>query len=257
MILSVLHKIVPQWKNHRESESMPSGNHKWRGAVVVCGLWILGVCGAFLIGLSDSDLAWTSHFYHSDGNADSWSTGKNVLFSALYKYGELPGIILAVLSTLGCLMIRLGRMDRRYTRPFLVIILTVILGPGLVVNGILKEHWGRPRPADLQQFGATEHYRHFWNPGGRGCGKSFVCGHCAIAFSTCSVVALYPIHPVVASAGLVTGIVYGVLMSLARISQGGHFSTDAVWSATIVLSLIAFLYYFVFRIPEQYDRPRH
>ncbi len=226
-------------------------NYWRRGALVVSGLWIIGFFGAFVIGLSDSDLVWTSWFYVSDGDDGSWATGKTPLFSMLYKYGEFPGIALAALSLAGCLMVKLGRLDRRYTRPFLVIILTVILGPGLVVNGILKEHWGRPRPADLKQFGASEQYRHFWNPGGSGCGKSFVCGHCAIAFSTCSVVALYPIHPVTASVGLVSGMLYGVLMSLARISQGGHFSTDAIWSAVVVLSLIAILYYFVFRIPEQ------
>ena len=223
----------------------------WRGAIIVFALWIVGACAAFLIGVSDLDLGWTEHFYISGRDSGSWLTGKNTLFSTLYRYGELPGILMAALSAMGLLMVKLGRLDRRYTRPLLVIVLTVILGPGLVVNGILKEYWGRPRPADLQQFGATEQYRHFWNPGGKGCGKSFVCGHCAIAFSTCSVVALYPIHPVLASAGLATGLIYGTLMSLARISQGGHFSTDAVWAAVIVLSLIVVLYYFVFRIPQQ------
>ena len=234
---------------------MTSNNYRLRGALVILGIWILGFFGAFVIGVSNSDLAWTTWFYVSGGDDGSWMTGKTPVFSTLYKYGEIPGIALATLSLAGCLLVKLGRLNRRYTRPFLVIILTVILGPGLVVNGILKEHWGRPRPADLKQFGSTEQYRHFWNPGGRGCGKSFVCGHCAIAFSTCSVVALYPIHPVVASVGLVSGMLYGLLMSLARISQGGHFSTDAVWSAVIVLSLITVLYYFVFRIPEQSAPP--
>ena len=32
------------------------------------------------------------------------------------------------------------------------------LGPGLVVNGILKEHWGRARPRDVTQFGGDRRF---------------------------------------------------------------------------------------------------
>lgn len=230
---------------------MGSVNCKRRGAKIIIGLLSVGFFVTVLIGFSDSDLAWTSLFYMSEGSDTPWGKGKFWLFSILYKYGEIPGVALAVISFLFYLLCKFGYISPKYKKPLMVIILTVILGPGLVVNGLLKEYWGRPRPVDIKDFGSTEQYRHFWNPGGRGYGKSFVCGHCAIAFSTCSIIAFYPIHPVLASIGFGAGLVYGVTVSLARISQGGHFTTDTIWSAVIVMALITVLYYFVFRIPDE------
>lgn len=224
-----------------------------RGVWTLCYLMAFGIISSVVITLTDADLSVASRFYVGCDRSNPWPAGKNQPFVFLYRYGEIPGIALGIMALGGYALIRVGRMDRRYGRPFLVIMLSVILGPGLAVNGILKEFWGRPRPADLQRFGATEQYRHFWDPGGRGTGKSFVCGHCSIAFSTCSVIAFYPIYPVAASVGLGAGLVYGGFVSLARIVQGGHFTTDVVWSAVISLSIIMILYYFVFRIPDQGD----
>ena len=224
-----------------------------RGVTILCLLMALGFVSSVMISLTDTDLSVASRFYVACDRSNSWPAGKSHPFGFLYRYGEIPGIAMGILALAGYALIRIGRLDRRYAKPFLVVILSVILGPGLVVNGILKEFWGRPRPADLQRFGSTEQYRHFWDPGGKGTGKSFVCGHCAIAFSTCSVIAFYPIHSVAASVGLGAGLVYGGVVSLTRIVQGGHFTTDVVWSAVITLSIITILYYFIFRIPDQGD----
>src|SRR6476619_7728679 len=36
------------------------------------------------------------------------------------------------------------------------LISTMILAPGLLVNVLLKDHWGRPRPIDVTQFGGNQ-----------------------------------------------------------------------------------------------------
>lgn len=230
---------------------MVFSSSKARGIVIISGLMIFGLIVSLSVGLTNSDLSVVSSFYMPCDKNNVWPAGKAEPFHFLYKYGEIPGIVLAVLALFALVLVRIGKIQKLYSRPLLVVILTVVLGPGLVVNGILKEHWGRNRPADLQMFGGSEQYRHFWNPGGTGTGKSFVCGHCAIAFSTCSVIAFYPIHPLGASVGLAIGLVYGGLVSLARIAQGGHFPTDVIWSAVIILTIITCLYYFILKIPDQ------
>src|SRR6478672_12010674 len=45
---------------------------------------------------------------------------------------------------------------------------TLVLGPGLLVNGVLKEHWARPRPGAVVEFGGTLPFMPWWDPRG-GC----------------------------------------------------------------------------------------
>ncbi|MEI9804295.1 MAG: hypothetical protein WDN48_07260 [Pseudolabrys sp.] len=59
------------------------------------------------------------------------------------------------------------------------------LGPGLAVNVLLKDHWGRPRPIDVTQFGGMDKFVPWWDPRGacpNNC--SFVSGDVAGAFWT-------------------------------------------------------------------------
>src|SRR5262249_31037149 len=60
---------------------------------------------------------------------------------------------------------------------------TLIVGPGLIVETLLKPHWGRPRPESLLQFGGAVPYA----PPlliAEGCTRncSFVSGHAAVTF---------------------------------------------------------------------------
>jgi lipid A 4'-phosphatase len=60
------------------------------------------------------------------------------------------------------------------------LLLSVIAGPGLIINAVLKDHWDRPRPRDVVQFGGVMQY----TPAplrGEG-GGAFPCGHCSVGF---------------------------------------------------------------------------
>ena len=146
-----------------------------------------------------------------------------------------------------------GKAKHQYAKSCLVVILTVALGPGLLVNGILKPYWGRPRPADITAMGGTQEYHKVWIPAGVKGGKSFPCGHCSMGFSLTSVAAFYPLHPVLSVCALAGGVACGALLGVTRIIQGGHFPTDVLWAGILMLMLLATLYYLVFRVPEQSD----
>ena len=64
-------------------------------------------------------------------------------------------------------------------------LLTLVLAPGVVANLVFKEHWSRPRPIDVTEFGGSEHFRPWWDPRGD-CPKncSFVAGEPSGAFWT-------------------------------------------------------------------------
>ena len=70
-------------------------------------------------------------------------------------------------------------------RAALFLIVTLALGPGIITNVILKEHWGRSRPIDVQQLGGTDKFTPWWDPRGE-CPNncSFVAGEPSGAFWT-------------------------------------------------------------------------
>src|SRR3972149_9317319 len=70
-------------------------------------------------------------------------------------------------------------------RAILFLTATLALGPGLLVNVLLKDHWGRRRPIDVAQFGGAEHFVPWWDPRGD-CPKNcaFVSGDVSGAFWT-------------------------------------------------------------------------
>src|SRR5256885_12866128 len=62
-------------------------------------------------------------------------------------------------------------------RAAIFLIATLALAPGLMANAILKDYWGRPRPAEVSEFYGPEKFVPWWDPRGS-CDKncSFVAG---------------------------------------------------------------------------------
>lgn len=224
-----------------------------RGLIIIFGLLAVGVAGTAILDYTGWDLGWVGRFYTPGGVQGGWIHAREQPWSFLYDYGEIPSLVFAAATLVLYIAARLGKTRRDYARSCLVVILTVVLGPGLLVNGILKPYWGRPRPADITAMGGNQEYHKVWMPAGRTGGKSFPCGHCSMGFSLASGVAFYPFHPVLSASALAGGIAYGALLGVTRIVQGGHFPTDVLWAAVLTFMLIAILYYLVFRIGEQTD----
>ena len=78
-------------------------------------------------------------------------------------------------------------------RAVVLMLTTLALAPGLFANVILKDHWSRPRPIDVPQFGGAEPFVAWWDPRGV-CPKncSFVTGDGSGAFWTMAPAALAP-----------------------------------------------------------------
>src|SRR4029079_14865395 len=65
----------------------------------------------------------------------------------------------------------------------LFLVCSFAIGPVLIVNGILKPTWARPRPVFVQEFGKQQTFEPWWKSGGE-CRSncSFVSGDAAAAF---------------------------------------------------------------------------
>jgi len=168
-------------------------------------------------------------------NAEHWPLGAQMPWSLLYRMA--PWITASlVLGGLAALGIAIARGASALRRPAILVLLSVALGPGLLVNGIFKDHWNRPRPRDVVEFGGALAYA----PAplrGEG-GKSFPCGHCSVGF-------LYALgwwiwrkrRPRLAVLSLAIGVIVGFALGIGRMAAGGHFLSDIVWSALIALGV--------------------
>jgi membrane-associated PAP2 superfamily phosphatase len=193
---------------------------------------------ALMMAVTDVDLQLSSQFYLP---SLGWYLADDAPWRWLYYYGEYPAMGLAV-GAFGVLVgSRWRQVWRSQRRRCLFVVLAVALGPGLAVNGVLKPVWGRPRPRQVMQFGGVKAYRAWYQPAGlsAAAGKSFPSGHAAMGFVLVAGVVFLPRR----SAGLrrawIAGALsYGGLMGLARIVQGGHFLSDILWSAGVVILVL-------------------
>jgi membrane-associated PAP2 superfamily phosphatase len=111
----------------------------------------------------------------------------------------------------------------------------MVIGPGIIVNDVFKENWGRPRPRDLVEFGGDRAYVKPWIKSSKEMGGSFASGHAATGFYLLTPYFLVRARRKAAAAGLVAvGLAYGTVVGLARVAQGAHFLSDVLWALGFV-----------------------
>lgn len=186
------------------------------------------------------DLAISNHYFQPTQSFQS-----NDFFTFLFNYGLIPAQLLfsiaAVALFLGCFF----KKWKRWHAPALVLVLSLLIGGGLIVHEMFKEHWGRPRPKQAIEFGGTQPFRPYYEPNffhQPEPSKSFSCGHCTMGFYffSLALVARRLNYKKTFWAALLLALALGISLSLARIVQGGHFFSDTLVSA-IIMWLSAYL----------------
>lgn len=68
-------------------------------------------------------------------------------------------------------------------KPVIYLSLVLLLGPGWLVNSVLKNHWDRARPYQVTQFGGNKTFSAAWMPSDQ-CSHncSFTSGHASMGF---------------------------------------------------------------------------
>lgn len=115
------------------------------------------------------------------------------------------------------------------------------IGPGLISNFVLKEHWGRPRPNAVHQFAGTADFQPWWRPSGectRNC--SFVSGEASQAFWVVAPASLAP--PQVRSIAMGSAVVFGTAVGAMRVVFGRHFVSDIIFAGIITIVVVMGLY---------------
>jgi len=198
------------------------------------------------------DLRFSAEFFNEE---KEWFLAKNQPWNWFYEYGVIPGVLVSILSFFTWIYSRTNKKLAILRPYFLICALTPIIASALLVNVVLKDHTGRPRPREIKQFSGNWEYLPALQTGIPGRGHSFPCGHCSIAFILTSGVVFWRHSRKFAISSLSLGLVFGILMSIARIVQGGHFITDAMWSLGVVWLTLTALYYFVYQPPRTENKP--
>ena len=199
--------------------------HVWVPLSILLGLTLL-------FWFTDLDIAIQSLLYSP---AEKWIWEHSQPWQFLYSFGVLPSVSIAVLALVVFLAGYGLPKIKKHRKKALFLVLLMALGPGLTVNLIFKDHWGRPRPREVTQFGDTEPFLPVWYKGNAEQGNSFPSGHAAMGFYVlASFFILRRRHNGWATAFLATGVVYGLLMGLGRMIQGGHFASDVLWSGGFI-----------------------
>lgn len=115
--------------------------------------------------------------------------------------------------------------------------ITLALGPGLLVNVLIKEHSHRPRPFQTQEFGGQWQFRPFGHFDGQcvtDC--SFVSGETSTAAWTLAPALLTPVPFQAFVVG--ASVLFTLVMGALRVAYGGHYLSDVTFGALITWLLV-------------------
>ena len=222
----------------------------------------------------DSSLPFGERFFLIEIQPWKFLNDQNDYFEYFLYLTLIPMIIIGLI---GLITKKQWKFLLRYG---LYAFFSAVIGPGVVVNFIFKDLWGRPRPrqTDLWPNSLTaENYEWYalWKPVFEedpsliGQGKSFPSGHVAL-------LAIYIIfffmfmHPVLWAnlfkkgkekskirifstfkwLGLIFSIIVGILTGFGRIVVGAHHASDVLWSFGMVYIVNAIFYYLIFQMPK-------
>jgi lipid A 4'-phosphatase len=173
-------------------------------------------------------------------------TGFVLRDTPLHKFVDAyirPGLKYVALAGLCVLLLNFasrGRFPPYAPRKGLFVTLSFILGPLILVNGVLKEFIGRARPKHLEMFGGDKIFSRAYWPADQCDGNcSFVSGDVAVAFATLAfalaVSAKWQPGAVAAS------LIFGILVGYYRIATGAHFMSDATLAGLfcVLLTLVS------------------
>lgn len=213
----------------------------WRTLAVLA---ILGsVFGLLFRFWPDLDIAVSQLFYDP---ASGFSLAGDTIWGGvvlLNKAASFAFVGLAI-AGLGIALLPSSKVDVFRLRYWMVVILIYVLGPGVVVNGILKRAFGRARPVQIEAFGGDGPFAAAW----------VVSDYCRSACSFVSaevaagsaltiglaIGAIWFVGRPIASLFRVTSLASVALLAVTavqRVGSGRHFLSDVLFAAILVLAL--------------------
>jgi lipid A 4'-phosphatase len=213
-------------------------------------VWIPAVVLAIatvLFWTTDLDQASVWQFFSRDSAASAdvgvrFPLGTHQPWKLLYDCGVYPALLLGCGGFVVWIVSFFWQKIASWRDPGLFFALVLIIGPGILVNCVLKPYWSRPRPHATKTFKSSDDPRDpprdfvpvWW----RGLGEedsSFPSGHAAMGFYLMApAFVFYRRRRWLAAGFLLFGLASGTTIGLARVVAGCHFPSDVLWAGGIV-----------------------
>ena len=208
------------------------------------------VLGILAYKFSYIDILITNLFYNENG----FYLANNIFGLIIYEGAYYLTIAVIVLLFI-MLFLNIFKNIKPFGMPrkaIIFFIVIVIMAPGIVVNSILKDHVGRPRPAHITEYGGTVVFQPPFVISDQ-CDKncSFVSGHASFAFTFMAIGLLFRkrLRHIICT----SGFIFGAVVGFVRIFQGRHFFTDVVFAFFFTWLTITLIYKFFYPDDELPD----
>ncbi|WP_146030541.1 phosphatase PAP2 family protein [Pseudovibrio exalbescens] len=224
----------------------------FKSPVCLSLVYIIGISAFFLI-YPTVDI-WASHQFYNESGV--FPATQSVFWNEI-RY--LNKYIIAWITILSVAVLLLKLLLPRLKaivdlRAPIFLLSTLIIGPGIVVNMILKDNIGRPRPRNIEEFGGSFPFIGVWETSPHcGANCSFVSGEASVALWITALAFLLPKAWRLPVAGLT--LTAGLVFSINRVAFGGHFLSDTLLSWGITFLVIWLMYSLLYRHTPRWAQP--
>lgn len=198
----------------------------------------------FFIAVPALDVGFSSLFYEPGKGFTARSVEFLQTIRAIGQYFPIAFAIVILVA----LILKLVYPSRQCLFParFTVYFASLfLLGPGLLVNGILKPLWDRPRPVNTIDFGGALPFVEAWAMGG-----GFFANRSFVSGETAGVICLLPLAFFVAKewrhSVMALLLTFAAIISVNRIAFGAHYLSDVLISASLMFALAIGLWQLIF-----------
>lgn len=203
-------------------------------------LFIFGFLSLIFIFYSKLDIEISKLFFSGESGFlykdNTWAFGIYIMLPLITKIFIIYNILYIIY-----IFTRHYNIKNIFKSGSFFLLICILLVPGLTVNTLLKDNFGRARPREVIEFNGDKHFTAAFSISDQ-CRKncSFSSGHAAMGFYYSAIA--YIVNRRYFFKIYLTGVFLGLIVGFSRIVMGGHFAGDVVASGFVVLTLNHLIY---------------